>query len=162
MARERLDQQISGLAAGRGAVTVPLAPFRGGIEWPVAGDVVSRFGQPAGRQGGPLVRSGMEIAAPEGTIVRAIHSGTVGYAEGYTGLGTLVILDHGGNDYSLYGYLLSLNVQRGEAVEAGELGRVGPSPAGPPQLYFELRIDGRSVDPYVAQTGPGPLKPGLS
>jgi septal ring factor EnvC (AmiA/AmiB activator) len=33
-------------------------------------------------------------------------------------------------------------------VEAGEeVGRVGPSPAGTPELYFELRIDGRSVDP---------------
>jgi septal ring factor EnvC (AmiA/AmiB activator) len=157
VARERLDQQISGLGAGRGAVTVPLAPFRGGLEWPLTGDVASRFGQPTGRQGGPLVRSGMEIAAPEGTVVRAIHEGTVGYAEGYTGLGTLVILDHGGNNYSLYGYLLSLNVQRGEAVEAGaELGRVGPSPAGPPELYFELRIDGRSVDPVQW------LKPGAA
>ena len=99
----------------------------------------------------------MEIATPEGTPVRAIHGGTVGYAEGYTGLGTLVILDHGGNNYSLYGYLLSLSVQRGEVVEAGaELGRVGPSPAGPPQLYFELRIDGRSVDPVQW------LKPGAA
>jgi murein hydrolase activator len=146
MARERLDQQITGL--GRGAGAVPLAPFRGGLDWPVAGEVASRFGQPTGRQGGPLVRSGMEIGALEGASVRAIHEGTVGYAEGYTGLGTLVILDHGGNNYSLYGYLLSLSVQRGEVVEAGaEVGRVGPSPAGPPQLYFELRIDGRSVDP---------------
>jgi len=148
LARERLDQQVSGLGAAPRAVSVPLAPFRGGLEWPVMGELVSRFGQPGGRQGGPLVRSGMEIAAPEGTSVRAIHGGTVGYAEGYTGLGTLVILDHGGNNYSLYGYLLSLNVQRGEVVEAGaEVGRVGPSPNGPPELYFELRIDGRSVDP---------------
>lgn len=155
LARERLDQQITGLA--RGAVAVPLAPFRGGLEWPVAGEIASRFGQPTGRQGGPLVRSGMEIAAQEGTSVRAIHDGTVGYAEGYTGLGTLVILDHGGNNFSLYGYLLSLSVQRGEVVEAGaEVGRVGPSPDGPPQLYFELRIDGRSVDPVQW------LKPGTA
>ena len=149
VARERLDQQITGLASEqRGPVAVPLTPFRGALDWPVTGDVASRFGQPTGRQGGPLVRSGMEISAPEGAIVHAIHGGTVGYAEGYTGLGTLVILDHGGNNYSLYGYLLSLSVQRGEMVEAGaELGRVGPSPAGPPQLYLELRIDGRSVDP---------------
>src|SRR4029077_21093383 len=46
VARERLDQQVSGLGAGRGAVTVPLAPFRGGLEWPLTGDVASRFGQP--------------------------------------------------------------------------------------------------------------------
>jgi septal ring factor EnvC (AmiA/AmiB activator) len=149
VARERLDQQITGLAGERPALAaVPLAPFRGGLEWPVMGELTSRFGQATGRQGGPLVRSGMEIAAAEGTVVRAVHGGTVGYAEGYTGLGTLVILDHGGNNYSLYGYLLSLSVQRGEVVEAGaEVGRVGPSPAGPSQLYFELRIDGRSVDP---------------
>jgi murein hydrolase activator len=149
VAREQLDQQITSLAGERpGAAVVPLGPFRGGLEWPIMGEVASRFGQPTGRQGGPLVRTGMEIAAPEGTPVRAIHGGTVGYAEGYTGLGTLVILDHGANNYSLYGYLLSLSVQRGEVVEAGaEVGRVGPSPGGPPQLYFELRIDGRSVDP---------------
>jgi septal ring factor EnvC (AmiA/AmiB activator) len=149
VARERLDQQIAGLAGERRApVAVPLAPFRGGLEWPVTGELASRFGQPTGRQGGALVRSGMEIAAPEGTSVRAVHGGTVGYAEGYTGLGTLVILDHGANNYSLYGYLLSLSVQRGEVVEVGEeVGRVGPSPAGMPELYFELRIDGRSVDP---------------
>ena len=148
LARERLDQQISGIAGERRAVAVPLAPFRGGLEWPVMGEVASRFGQPSGKQGAPLVRSGMEIVAPEGTAVHAVHGGTVGYAEGYTGLGTLVILDHGGNNYSLYGYLLSLSVQRGEVVEPGaEVGRVGPSPGGPPQLYFELRIDGRSVDP---------------
>jgi murein hydrolase activator len=149
VARDRLDQQLVGLAAERrGNVAVPLAPFRGGLDWPVTGELAGRFGQPAGRQGGPLARSGIEIAAPEGTPVHAVHGGTVGYAEGYTGLGTLVILDHGSNNFSLYGYLLSLNVQRGEIVEAGaEVGRVGPSPAGPAQLYFELRIDGRSVDP---------------
>jgi septal ring factor EnvC (AmiA/AmiB activator) len=157
LARERLDQQITGIAGAPRAVTVPLAPFRGGLEWPVTGEVGSRFGQPSGRQGAPLVRSGMEILAAEGTPVHAVHGGTVGYAEGYTGLGTLVILDHGANNYSLYGYLLSLSVQRGEVVEAGaEVGRVGPSPGGPPQLYFELRIDGRSVDPVQW------LKPGAA
>jgi septal ring factor EnvC (AmiA/AmiB activator) len=149
LARERLDQQITGISTERrGSVAIPLAPFRGGLEWPVTGQLAARFGQASGRQGGPLVRSGVEIAAPDGTRVRAIHGGTVSYAEGYTGLGTLVIIDHGNNNYSLYGYLLSLSVQRGEIVEAGaEVGRVGPSPTGPAALYFELRIDGRSVDP---------------
>ena len=102
--------------------------------------------RPAGRR---AVRNGIEIAAPEGTPVRAVHGGTVGFAEAFTGFGTLVILDHGGNNYSLYGYLAVASASNGarSSRRGAEVGRVGPSPAGPPELYFELRIDGRSVDP---------------
>jgi septal ring factor EnvC (AmiA/AmiB activator) len=147
VAYNRLQQQ---LAAGRTgeAVAVPLAPFRNALEWPVNGRVTGRFGQAAGRLGGTAVRNGVEIAAPEGTPVRAIHDGTVGHAEPFTGFGNLVIVEHDAENYSLYGYLGSVAVSRGDAVGAGdELGRVGLAPAGPPALYFELRIDGRSVDP---------------
>ena len=49
----------------------------------------------------------------------AVHGGTVGYADAFTGFGTLVIVDHGGETYSLYGYLASASVERGQAVEAG-------------------------------------------
>jgi septal ring factor EnvC (AmiA/AmiB activator) len=146
----RLEQQIASSGAGRprDPVAVPLAPFRGGLDWPAEGKVAGRFGQATSRLGGTAVRNGVEIAAPEDAVVRAVHGGTVGYADVFTGLGNLVILDHGGNDYSLYGYLGSIQVERGASVETGaELGRVGLAPAGPPALYFELRIDGRSVDP---------------
>jgi len=146
----RLEQQIAAAATGpsSGMVAVPLAPFRGGLEWPAAGPVSGRFGQATSRLGGTAVRNGIEIGATEDAAVRAVHAGTVGYADVFTGLGNLVILDHGGNNYSLYGYLQSIRVERGATVETGaELGRVGLSPAGPPALYFEMRIDGRSVDP---------------
>jgi septal ring factor EnvC (AmiA/AmiB activator) len=77
-----------------------------------------------------------------------VHPGTVDYADAFSGFGNLVILDHGSNYYSLYGYLGAIAVMRGQRVDAGtELGRVGTAPAGPATLYFELRIDGRSVDP---------------
>lgn len=148
LAYDRLQQQVA--AAGRtgGTVAVPLAPFRGALDWPAAGRVAGRFGQTSGRLGGTAVRNGVEIAAPEGSPVRAVHGGTVEYAEPFTGFGNLVIVNHGGNNYSLYGYLGSIGVDRGAQVDAGaELGRVGPAPAGPPALYFEMRIDGRSVDP---------------
>jgi murein DD-endopeptidase MepM/ murein hydrolase activator NlpD len=147
VARER---SISRSRGGRG-------PWRGGVP---AGAVPRRarvagggrrclaLWAAAGRQGGRSSAAGWKSPPRRAPSSEPSTAGPVGYAEGYTGLGTLVILDHGSNNYSLYGYLLSLNVQRGEAVEAGaELGRVGPSPAGPPELYFELRIDGRSVDP---------------
>jgi len=71
-----------------------------------------------------------------------------GYVVCQGGTGTLVILEHGGDNYSLYGYLESAGVEQGDLVDNGaELGRVGLAPAGPPALYFEMRIDGRSVDP---------------
>jgi septal ring factor EnvC (AmiA/AmiB activator) len=77
-----------------------------------------------------------------------MHGGTVAYADAFSGFGTLVILDHGQEVYSLYGYLESASVERGQAVDSGtEVGRVGSAPAGRPALYFEIRVDGRSVDP---------------
>jgi septal ring factor EnvC (AmiA/AmiB activator) len=145
-------QKLTATPAGRGgggdAVAVPLEPFRGALDWPVNGRVSGRFGQSSSRLGGTAVRNGIEIAAAEDAPVRAVHHGTVGFADVFTGLGNLVIVDHGGNDYSMYGYLGTIGVRQGAVVESGaELGRVGFAPAGPPALYFEMRIDGRSVDP---------------
>jgi murein hydrolase activator len=148
VAAQRLQQQVASLAAGRSAepVAIPIASFRGALDWPVAGRMTSAFGAPA-RPGG-VARNGVEIGAPEGTPVTAVHPGTVDYADPFSGFGNLVILDHGGNYYSLYGYLGSVEVMRGQRIDAGtELGRVGTAPAGPAALYFELRVDGRSVDP---------------
>lgn len=150
LAYGRLQQQMANLAAGRPTdpVAVPLAPFRGALEWPVAGRITGPFGQPSDRSAGATLRNGIEIAAAAGTPVHAVHSGTVTYADAFTGFGNLVIVDHGANSYSLYGYLDPASVEEGDVVESGaELGHVGSAPAGPPALYFEIRIDGRSVDP---------------
>ncbi len=150
VANDRLRQQLENLKSGRPAesVTVPVALFRGGLEWPAPGRVTGRFGQATDRAGGAVARNGIEIAAPAGSPVTAVHAGTVAFADAFSGFGMLVIVDHGSETYSLYGYLASASVERGQAVDAGtELGRVGSAPAGPPALYFEIRIDGRSVDP---------------
>lgn len=150
LAHDRLQQQLTALPGGRAVepVAVPLAPFRGALDWPTPGRVLVAFGQPSGRPGDTVPRNGIEIAAPAGTPVQAVHPGTVSYAEPFTGLGNVVIVDHGSNAYSIYGYLESIAVARGAAVDAGtELGRAGSAPAGPTALYFEVRIDGRSVDP---------------
>jgi len=150
LAYERLQQQVANVAAGASAepVAVPLAPFRGALDWPAQGRVAVRFGQLSGRPGDATNRNGIEIVAPEGAQVYAIHPGTVSYADPFSALGNLVIVDHGQNAQSLYGYLASIAVSTGTSVDGGtELGRVGSAPAGPPALYFEMRVDGRSVDP---------------
>lgn len=147
-ARTALLQQLDGREGDTPVTTIPLVPFRGALAWPTPGTLVGRFEQPANRLGGTAVRNGIEVAAELGAPVRAVHGGTVAHAEPFVGFGTLVILDHGANQYSLYGYLGATSVTVGQPVEPGaEVGQVGNAPAGPPALYFEMRIDGRSVDP---------------
>ena len=114
----------------------------------MTGTLSSAFGESGGRLGGTPARNGIEIAAEDGSIVQAVHGGTVGFADVFPGFGRLVILEHGNNAYSLYGYLSAITVMPGTPVDAGrELGRVGLAPAGPAALYFELRVDGQSTDP---------------
>lgn len=141
-AQQRLQAAVAQMAAGKTApaVGLPLRPFQGALPWPADGVVMKRFGRQSS--------SGMELSLPEGEAVRAVHDGTVAFADQFTGYGNLVIVDHGDRAYSLYGHLGSLSVRRGEHVGAtGTVGLAGRNPAGNPSLYFELRIDGKPVDP---------------
>jgi septal ring factor EnvC (AmiA/AmiB activator) len=148
-AQQRLQASLSQADAGGEAVTLPLEAFHGALPWPVRGRVAARFGREASsRFGTAVVRNGIEIETAEGQRVTAVHEGTVAYADQFTGYGTLVIVEHGGGGFTLYGYLGSAQVQRGSRVEQGSVvGISGRSPAGNPTVYFELRIDGRPVDP---------------
>jgi septal ring factor EnvC (AmiA/AmiB activator) len=96
----------------------------------------------------------MEMGSPEGRAVRSVLSGSVAFADSFSGYGNLVILDHGGSNYSLYGYLGSMEVSWGDSVPAGaRVGTSGASPGGNPALYFELRVDGEAVDPVQWLSG---------
>ena len=141
----RLRDAGTGAAAGEPAV-LPLRPFQGDLEWPVSGSVRQRFGRPAGPEGPPS--NGIEIAAAEGTPVNAVHDGEVAFADTFAGFGKLVILDHGSQTFSVYGNLLDISVSRGARIETGRpVGLVGSSVTGAAGLHFELRVDGRPVDP---------------
>ena len=95
-----------------------------------------------------VASNGIEIEAVGGTSVQAIHGGTVAFADTFAGFGRLVIIDHGEQNFSVYGHLLDIGVEQGARVERTQLvGTVGAPPTGAPGLYFELRIDGRPVDP---------------
>ena len=152
-AREQLEAPLAELAAGGspGATTLalPLRPFRGQIEPPVPGEVTVPFGAPRPTEFGTTIAGGgIELAATPGESVYAIHEGEVVSVGTFEGLGTLVIVSHGDQAFSLYGYLASLAVHEGGQVdERAELGTAGVSPTGDATVYFELRIDGRPVDP---------------
>jgi septal ring factor EnvC (AmiA/AmiB activator) len=148
-AQQRLQGTVAQLGDTGPSVMLPLPAFRGALPWPAQGIVTGRFGrQTNSRFGTAIARSGIEISVPEGQTVRSVHEGTVAYADQFTGYGNLVIVDHGDSAYSLYGYLSSLEVARGAHINAqAQVGASGRDPSGNPAVYFELRIDGKPVDP---------------
>jgi septal ring factor EnvC (AmiA/AmiB activator) len=148
LAADRLQDRVLGLASDRTAEggSIPITSFRGGLDWPAPGRLLP--GLVSNNPAGTSARNGVTIAAPQGAVVSAIYPGTVTFAGPFEGFGNLVIIDHGSNAFSLYGYLGSIGPAQGARVDAGaQVGEVGTPPVGPAALYFELRIDGRSVDP---------------
>lgn len=146
-ARIRLQATIAGLGT-TGPVDLPLKPFQGDLEWPVRGPVLSRFGRTAASFGTAIQKNGIEIEAPIGTPMHAVHGGTVAHAAPFTGFGVLVILDHGADTFTVYGHLAGTALRPGAVVTRGEpIGASGANPTGTPAAYFEVRIDGRPVNP---------------
>ena len=126
--------------------SLPLKPFRGDLNWPADGTLLRRTGRTAAA---PATSSnGVEVTTADAAPVRAVHDGMVAFAGNFAGFGNLVILDHGSQSFSLYGDLLEIAVAKGARVDQGQaLGSAGPLPAGGTGVYFELRIDGKPVDP---------------
>lgn len=112
--------------------------------WPTEGEVVEGFvRQDDGKQG-------INIGGSVGQEVRAAAAGRVVYSgSGLVGYGNLIVLKHGGDYLSAYGYNSRLLVEEGDDVDAGdaiaEMGNAtGSSEA---RLHFELRRAGQAVDP---------------
>ena len=114
---------------------------------PLRGQMVARFGQP--RAEGLLRWDGLMLAAPAGTDVRAVRGGRVVYADWLPGMGLLLVVDHGKGYMSLYGHNQDLLKEDGQMVTQGEvISRVGDSGGqGSPGLYFEVRRNGKPIDP---------------
>jgi murein hydrolase activator len=151
-AAQRLQKTVlalPGMTASGELVVLPIKPFRGALDWPAAGRVASRYGQHWNEKFGTAsTQHGVEIESKDGQPVRAVHDGRVSFADVFPGLGQLVIVDHGGLAFSLYGYLGSMAVAKGGVVQHGQtLGTTGRAPNGNSAVYFELRIDGKPVDP---------------
>jgi septal ring factor EnvC (AmiA/AmiB activator) len=149
--RDRLTRAVASLptTSVEDPTVLPVRAFRGALEWPAAGRVLSRFGERRNpRFGTTTLQNGIELEVREDAPALAVHEGRVAFAGLFTGFGRLVIVDHGTLAYSLYGYLSSIAVIKGQRVSRGQpVGSAGRSPSGNSALYFELRIDARPVDP---------------
>ena len=93
--------------------------------------------------------SGIDLAVAEGTKVSAVKAGTVSFAGWGNGYGYRVVIDHPDGTQTTYNHLSDIGVKVGENVLAGHAialsGNTGNSTG--PHLHFEVKKDGRYVDP---------------
>jgi len=100
--------------------------------------------------------AGVDVDLPAGTPVVAIADGTVAFAgEQFFG-GNSVVLDHGGDVYSVYYHLQEYVVSEGQKIARGErIGAVGASGrATGPHLHFSVRAAGGRIDPTLLMALP--------
>lgn len=109
--------------------------------WPVNGKVTEKFDEKRNK--------GIGIAAKEGDPVVASADGQVVYSgSGLRGYGNLVILKHSDDFISAYAHNRQILVKQGQMVKKGQrIAEVGKSDAPQPKLHFEIRRQGKPVDP---------------
>jgi len=121
-----------------------------GLEWPVKGRVISRFGKQKHPEYDTYIfKKGIEVRAALGSDIRAVEAAEVVFADWFKGLGLVAILKHGGDYYSVYAHLADIRVKLGDRVARGQviatLGDTGTSSG--PSLYFEIRKGSEALDP---------------
>jgi septal ring factor EnvC (AmiA/AmiB activator) len=122
------------------------ARLRGKLAWPVVGKIVAQFGE---QRAGGVKWDGVLVETERGSPVRSVYHGRIVFADWLPGLGLLTIVDHGQGYLSLYGHNERLFKAVGERVTAGDtIASAGDSGGSArPELYFEIRKQGRPMDP---------------
>ena len=150
------DAQALNVAALTPAPSAPTTPAvrkrfvapsgSGPFRWPIEGEVVTEFG-PADRG---VHNDGVNIAAPEGTVVRAAARGRVAFVgRDIKSFGTLILVKHDGGVITAYAHLGEVLVAEGDVIEVGQqiatVGQTGKVTS--PQLHFEIRKARKPIDP---------------
>lgn len=130
------------------ATTPPTASAPAGAlrwQWPAEGQLIGRF------VAGDPTRQGIDIAGNAGQPVLAAADGEVVYSgSGLVGYGELIIIKHSDSWLSAYGHNRKRLVNEGERVRGGQqIAEMGRSGASRDMLHFEIRRDGRPVDPLA-------------
>ena len=122
----------------------PEPETKGTLDWPLRGVLYARFGK-KGRE----PHDGIDLAVPVGTPVKTAQEGDVLYAGEQRGYGLIVIVQHSEHLITLYAHNQDLRVKTGQKVRRQQvIATVGESgKTSGPQLHFEVRVDGKPVDP---------------
>jgi lipoprotein YgeR len=125
--------------APRETPAAPVAPIS--LVWPVSGTVIRGFDGKNSK--------GIDIVGAAGTPIVAAAAGSVVYAgNGLRGYGNLLIIKHNANYLTAYAHNRALFVKEGESVKQGQkIAEMGDTDNDRVMLHFELRHDGRSIDP---------------
>lgn len=114
---------------------------------PVSGTISSRFGVSSSIRSG--AHTGLDIACPKGTDIKAVAKGKVVFAERNGAYGNLVKVDHENGVETWYAHCDKIYAKVGDKVDAGDViaavGTTGNSTG--PHLHLEIRIDGTAVNP---------------
>ncbi|HZK54624.1 MAG TPA: peptidoglycan DD-metalloendopeptidase family protein [Desulfosporosinus sp.] len=119
--------------------------------WPVKGEISQTYGMHNGD-----FHHGLDIAIPSGKLIRAARAGKVIKADWFGVYGLTVMIDHGNGVQTLYAHNSKIMVKVGDIVTGGDeislSGSTGNSTG--PHLHFEIRLNGRTVDPqsYLPKT----------
>ena len=154
-ASRALEEQLVALGetSGGGGADLSSADFhalRGKLQQPIQGDVVSKFGVAVDAEfHTETFHKGVEFGVAIGETVRAVAFGEVRYAGWFRGYGKVVILDHGGQYFTVSGHLGDINVKVGQRVGQGvKLGASGDTGSlTGPSFYFEIRQGREPLDP---------------
>lgn len=121
--------------------------LRGRLPWPLKGPILANYGEP--KADGHLTWRGVWIGADEGAPVHACARGRVAYVGWMTRYGLIVVIEHEGGYFSLYGHNSSVNKAAGDSVEAGDIIASAGSSGGYDKsgLYFEIRKGTDPIDP---------------
>ncbi len=124
----------------------PVAPATNvtlrGWAWPLQGAVIGRY------SAADKLSKGIRIAATPGQPVFASLGGKVAFATNIRGYGNLIILQHGTSHASVYGHNSKLLVKEGQTVSKGQkIAEAGDLDTDRVQLYFEIRQNGKPVNP---------------
>jgi murein DD-endopeptidase MepM/ murein hydrolase activator NlpD len=113
--------------------------------WPVSGHIVSGFGGSNGER-----NDGIDIAAAEGSPVRAAAAGTVTYAGNeLRQYGNLIIIKHADGYITVYAHEANIGVKKGDQVGQGQVIGTAGATGGveQPELHFEVRYNTKPVNP---------------
>jgi len=160
---ERLEREIALRAESLQAVTEYLMKQKDRLTatpalWPTEGHVTSPFGpRTSPFTGQPQQHTGVDIAAPPGTPIRAPADGIVTFAGTLPGYGHALVLTHGFGFKTFYGHNQRNQVSKGQTVKRGQVialvGNTGYSTGA--HLHYEVLLNDQPHDPlkYIADEG---------